>query len=269
MAKTVIKELMEVYACTHYDDGNKRAVNLGKMYNITMSSEREQLLEDLFYLIRESDIVSEPTKVYMFSSIKSIPEIAVEYSRRHNLDVDERYIYNKIQYDSRKVSKIISMEDLKNVIYNPSINIDGLRLRVTKCIRSHFGTDSDDYKLGVKLNSDFILRGYDGDFISKYGEVLRTYSKVRMKKVEEELNGDLEFLGYFNYLTSGLEITDEKCKSDRDKLKRLLRGDEQKEVATQTANESSSTENVVETKEDAVANRNVDINIPRKTRVQF
>lgn len=268
MAKTVIKELMEVYACTHYDDGNKRAVNLGKMYNITMSSEREQLLEDLFYLIKESDIVSEPTKVYMFSSIKSIPEIAVEYSRRHSLDVDERYIYNKIQYDSRKVSKIMSIEDLKNVIYNPSMNIDGIRLKLTNCIRSYFGTDSDDYKLGIELNSNFILRGYDGDFLSKYGEVLRTYSKVTMKKVEDELNEDLKFLGYFNYLTSGLEITDEKCKSDRDKLMRLLRGDEQKEVIIPTVNESSSTKNVVETKEDIV-NGNIDIRVPRKTRVQF
>lgn len=270
MGKSIVRELKELYSSTRYEDGKKRPVYIGKMYNVNMSFEREQLIDDIIYLLSKSDVISEPTKMFIFGRSRIVSDVTIEYNNIHKMYVDDRYIYNKIQYDSRKLAEIVSVDDLNNIVGNPSVSIDTVRLRVNDEIRRRFiGSDSVSL-MGIQLDNSRMIRYFDGDFISKYGDIIYTYSKSRMDDVEKELNKDDEFIGYFNYLVSGLEMKNETDIENRNRLFEILKGKKvsnveassrQVDILSNTASSKKDNDNVVETTK-------VEI-IPKKQRIQF
>lgn len=283
---SILTELKSVYS-DMYDSNNKmKVVFTGRLYSLKLSDARLQLMEGLFDLLLNTDIVCKYTQKYISTQLK-VSDILNDEIAKGNSDLTLSVVNNKIQYDKCKIDRVVSVEELNDILFKPALNIESIHLRVNSLMRKHKGVGDIRSQFSLNIEEDTLLRNYYGTipFRDEFKSVIETYCVPVMKQVEEKLNNNKLFVGYFNFLLSGIETTDQAVLNDRRWLIDKLRGINADNIKTcmdavpsiregveDSKEIPDDTDKVVEKTEDKEkAEKSVEETVPimKKTRVQF
>lgn len=245
MAKNkILNSLREVIYSIYDENGNERVKFKGVLSDTDISEGRLDLLKNICRLVLDTDIVCEYTKIYLKNrmfKMSHVHEIVNENIKASN-DIlrknnkDEEYfeyvpemslvqVQNKIQYDQGKLEKLLGSDIFVDIIRHSRNNIEHYQIVVDNLIKKYKHIEDNRDKLTLNINNNVISKRYDGDFIKDYGNIIYTYLDSTRKLIENQLNSNDNFVGYFNYLLSSIYDDNEKVKRDRDLLNRILKGE--------------------------------------------
>lgn len=236
------KMLKEVIYCIYDANGNERVNCIGIVRENDVSEVRKELLKNIIKICLESDWFSMETKLYLKNrdmTLKRVNEYInemiiserEEYVNKYGLKLgkDNKINYNntvsKIMYDQKRLNAKFGGDFMANIVNQKTVDISNYELVVGKLLVDLFSKESIRDRLAIKIKDNIVIKEYDGDFIEKYGDILSFYLKSTLKAVEDKLNNDKFFCGYFNYLLSGISTNDLKVIEDRNKLSNLLKLD--------------------------------------------
>ena len=236
------KMLKEVIYSLYDNNGNERPTYIGIVKENNVSEVRIELLKNIIKVCLESNWFSEETKVYLKNrdlTLKRVNEVINEqlenerskYIGKYGLSLDNngKVKYNntvsKIMYDQKKLNSKFGGDFMTNIVVQKTVDISNYEIIVNKMLSESFSVGSLRDNLCLNIRDDIMFKEYDGDFIDKYGDILRFYLKSTIKSMEEMLNKDKVFVGYFNYLLSGVSTDDKKVLEDRKRLDILLNMD--------------------------------------------
>ena len=220
---SVLQALKEVIYCLYDSNGNKRVRPIGRIGKLKLHSDRLKALYSISELVLRYDTIDEITKFYIKDRSSSIRQVFEFYEEIEPDKYTYNAIANKIMYDKRKLDTAFGNDMIFNII-NTSKTIEVYIDRIESFKAKVAGSNKERCKLRLEIEEDYITTSYNGEFIEDYFEILSIYSDARMKVIEQVLNQDRKFKGYFNYLMSASNIDDEKAKEDRKKLIKLLNG---------------------------------------------
>lgn len=230
MAKgTILKELKETIYNVMDENGNFRVLPIGELDKRKLSEPRLQLLRNIVDLVLNTNIVCDETKMYIRDrNIKynQVTEKLNEQPVNKKNPISYNSTVSKIQYDKKKLEAYLGYTIMSDIIVTNK-SIEGYVVKVSELM----GKFNDESKLRdnllLNIEKGTIVTEFD-DSNGTFGEVFNStiigYIKDRVDKVEKELNANKEFVGYFNYLLSGMHTTDENVKRDRENLVGLLKG---------------------------------------------
>lgn len=233
------KMLKSVIYSLYDNNGNERPSYIGIIKDNDVNEVRIDLLKNIIKVCLESDWFSEETKLYLRNrdlTLKRVNEVINEqleenrnqYMAKYGLSLNDngKVKYNntvsKIMYDQKKLNSKFGGDFMTNIVVQKTVDISHYEMIVNKMLIDSLGVDSSRDNLTLNIREGLMIKEYDGDFIDKYGDILRFYLKSTIKSIEEMLNKDKLFVGYFNYLLSGISTSDNKVIEDRKKLINIL-----------------------------------------------
>lgn len=202
-------------------NGNKRVKYAGILYNRNIPNERVDVLAKIIKAINNYGYISYYTKIYLNNrdmTIKGVVEYVLENAGE---EVTYNSVLGKIMYDKRKLESAFGSSVVLDIVYT-SMNIDIYINRLEVFTAKMVGESKERSKFTLAIDNNLIKSEYDGDFFEDYGRIIAMYSKKRVDSIQDTLNKDEDFRGYFNYLMSNVEIKDSKKAEDRMRLINLL-----------------------------------------------
>lgn len=242
---TIMGMLKQVIYSMYDNNGNLRVKFVGSLADIELSEGRVDLLKNITDLVLNTNIISEETKIYLKDrniKVSQVNEIinerrkekkeAIEKKLGNSINYDEykevsvNSTQSKITYDRQRLEKMLGSDILTNIIYQRAYNIEEYQIKVGKLLEKYKNITSLREELVLNLKEDCYNKEYNGDFKQDSIKLLKPYIKSEIKQVEKEINNNLDFVGYFNYLLSGVTCSTEKDKENRAFLRALLKGEE-------------------------------------------
>lgn len=242
---TIMGMLKQVIYSMYDSNGNLRVKFVGSLADIELSEGRVDLLKNITDLVLNTNIISEETKIYLKDrniKVSQVNEIinerrkekkeAIEKKLGNSINYDEykevsvNSTQSKITYDRQRLEKMLGSDILTNIIYQRAYNIEEYQIKVGKLLEKYKNITSLREELVLNLKEDCYNKEYNGDFKQDSIKLLKPYIKSEIKQVEKEINNNLDFVGYFNYLLSGVTCSTEKDKENRAFLRALLKGEE-------------------------------------------
>lgn len=242
---TIMGMLKQVIYSMYDNNGNLRVKFIGSLADIELSEGRIDLLKNITDLVLNTNIISEETKIYLKDrniKVSQVNEIinerrkekkeAIEKKLGNSINYDEykevsvNSTQSKITYDRQRLEKMLGSDILTNIIYQRAYNIEEYQIKVGKLLEKYKNIASLREELVLNLKEDCYNKEYNGDFKQDSIKLLKPYIKSEIEQVEKEINNNLDFVGYFNYLLSGVTCSTEKDKENRAFLRALLKGEE-------------------------------------------
>lgn len=223
MGKLGIFQSMKWIIPDLYDDnGNRRLHPIGNVKNKGLSKEAIDMMYSFIELVDNYGIVGETSKLYVHHRDMTMRELA-RLLNENGVDTNESKVLSKIVYDQRKLESMFGKDILVDAM-NDRANVAQHRENIERVKASIIMKVAKDSRLVFRTRDDVVMQSYDGDFISDYYDILSTYSKSRVEKVEATLFNDKKFSGYYNYLRSKQAESDQAVQKDIEKLDDVLNG---------------------------------------------
>lgn len=240
----IFRGLKEVIYAMYDNKGVERITYYAPLSKINLSEARLTLLRNFCDLVLNTDMLSEWSKMYIKDKNITLKSLTEEINRINEEkkalvkvksgndvvyeiggEVSQNTVRSKIEYEQKKLSIALGGKDMiVDILYYPSRSIEDYQVRVANLIAEHRGGTDLRNKLCISLDKKVYSKKFDGDFMSKYQDIIYTYLESTRKAIEEELNKDTDFVGYFNYLLSGIHTDDAKVMEDRRQLIDLING---------------------------------------------
>lgn len=241
-SNSVFKGLREIIFAMYDNNGNERITYFEPLSKISLSPARLELLRNICDLVLNTDVVSNYSKLYLKERnirLKDVVEVInrankekmelvkVKTGKNIEYEVGGEVSYNtvvsKIEYDRKKFEAAVGGSNIiVDILYYPNKSIEHYQVCVSKLMEEYKGDGGARKKLNLNIERGTYAKEYDGDFMKDYGDILYTYLEATRLRVERELNRNQNFVGYFNYLLSGIYTDDEKVQRDRKNLLELL-----------------------------------------------
>lgn len=231
-------------------DGKWLKSPVGIVASARTNKEGIKRLKNIIEIILNSPSVSKYTKRFIAtpnSSIKQVSNIITleEKEVRENVLDNTRiygytYIVKQVSNDCKLIFDAFGYENIINCINNNIVSYVEVDARIVEFIAKYGSSCNERDNLILRLDKSTVEKNkYCGsqEFFNML-ERLRPYLVTEKQKAEDEINRDIEFIGYFNYLLCSAPFTDNAdVRRDRDRLLRFLRGDD---VSISSLNNNSS-----------------------------
>lgn len=211
------------------NNGNFRTTPVGLVGSRNLSDERIRLLQSIFSLLRDTKIVCNETKLYIFNRYITMQGVADEMAK---LRVGENYspedvkfntTKTKINYDRDKIEKIFGVTLLPDIILvtNNGDKIKNYIVLVAEAMGKYGSKDLTKLKdgLALKLEADSLCGELSEEKYQEFLSTIKPYLRSHMKKIEDSI--DKSAIGYFNYLLYGTNLAGID-KERLEELKQLL-----------------------------------------------
>lgn len=204
------------------NNGNFRTVPIGTIGTRRLSNDRIRLLQYIISLVKDTDIVTQETKLYVFNRYISIKDVNIEINRVLE-PTGKQYSYNttasKIAYDRDKLQKLLGTDILADIAFR-SENEDKIKIHTKNVINAHIKYGKHIKKdlrdgLALEINKNYLCTELDEDKFDQFLSDISPYLKSHMEKIAEEI--DKDSVGYFNYLLYSPMLSD----VDKQRLEKL------------------------------------------------
>lgn len=218
------------------DNGNKK--EKATDWLISTSENNIEYLSLIVNIILNSDKISYETKLFITNNEWSMKEINefINKLRNETQNIKKESIrplsYNntvlKISEDNNKLSRLISDNLIKDIIYNRIDNEEVIK-NVIDTIIVEYG-DCDKSRNNLLLNIDTTMSSCNSyknneeffDILSS----LESYLVQRKNIIESVINNNIEFVAYFNYLLNKNSLCNKEVSKDRERLLRFLNNED-------------------------------------------
>ena len=241
----IFKGLKEIIYAMYDNRGVERITYFAPISKIDLSEARLTLLRNLCDLVLNTDIISEWSKMYIKDKNITLRSLTDEINRINEEkkqlvktkvgnetvyaiggEVSSNTVRSKIEYEQKKLTLALGSKDIiVDILYYPSRSIEEYQIRVANLLSEYRGGANLRDNLNLKFDNKVYTKTYNGNFMDKYENILYTYLESTRKSIEDELSKDSDFVGYFNYLLSGIHTDDKKVLADRRSLIELLSGE--------------------------------------------
>ena len=197
------------------NNGNFRTVPIGNVGKRNLSDDRLQLLRSIISLIKDTDIVTNETRMYLFNETmtikwvnKKMNELAEEQGRE---PVPYNTTASKISYDRTKLEKCFGASILADIIFRTN-NSDDIKVHISNVAKAYarYNKQSDDEirsNIMLKLNSSVLCSELSDEKFGQFISVISPYTKQHMERISNNIDEDA--LGYFNYIITSPVLTEE------------------------------------------------------------
>lgn len=208
------------------NNGNFRTIPIGMIGTRKLSNDRIRLLQCFLSLIKDTDMVSNETKYYVFNRYITKKGVNEELNELLK-DKGKQYKYNttasKINYDQTKLEKQFGNEMLSDIILRTN-NSDDIKRHTNNIIQAYLKYNSNKAEdlrnnIALELDKDTLCSELDDEKFKTFITVISPYLKSHMKMISSIIDADS--VGYFNYLLYSPILSDVD-KTRLDELKQLL-----------------------------------------------
>ena len=216
----ILKHLKIARKCLFDQFLNEYKNPVDELSRANTSEENADKLRDIINTLIASDSISDETRlslIYPDSQSKEINEIINHYSIR---DTHYNTTIARISNDDKKISLVLGIDTVKNLIYNYEVkNIDS----ILKEFYIKFGSAKDNFsKLEMDFSFDVVTPRLDKDTFIDSLKQLEPYISAKKNIIEKLFMNNKDVVGYFNYLLSTKGAIDKEVKNDRMTLIKFL-----------------------------------------------
>lgn len=215
MAKdSLLGRLRDIIGDMVDDNRHVKALPGGKLGKMNLPNNKIKFLADLIVLLRDTNIITEETKIYIFNKYmtkRGVNEIIRETSGK---EVPFNNTASKIQYDHAKLQKLFG-ENLIYDVLSKTRNIESYESILDSQYMKYSNSSEIRDKLIINIPNNCMQREITEEQFQDFVEVILPYIKNQVKFIEDNI--DREACGYFNYIISSPNLTDE----DKERLNRL------------------------------------------------
>jgi hypothetical protein len=231
--------LKKVHYSLKDENGVYRDIPISIIGNANTSVEGLKRLKGILDLVLSSDKIYEGTKIFIRNNDMSIKEVydkvesdyKSQRTNKNKIEASGTYstVIKKIHNDNEKLIQTFGMDMIQDCIYNRISDFSEFDRKISIFI-AEYGT-SNNVRNNLMINIDdkpCMCNEYRGS--EDFFEILNSiepYLKERMTIIEEVINKNKEFVGYFNYLLNSISLVDDDIvNSDRERLLKFLNNED-------------------------------------------
>lgn len=208
------------------NNGNFRTIPIGTIGTRNLPNDRIKLLQYLVSLVKDTDIICNETKLYVFNRYITIRNVNEALNEIAESKGGKQYSYNttqsKIAYDRDKLHKLFGDGMISDIAFRTN-NDEKMKEYTEKIINAHIKynknitTDLRD-NLALDISKEHLCSELDDTRFDDFLMTISPYLKSHMQSISSML--DTDSIGYFNYLLYSPILTDvDKKRLDILKLK--------------------------------------------------
>lgn len=233
------------------DRGNFKTIPTGKSVRHKLTKEKISLFESLITLLRDTPIINEETRIYIFDKYISYAGVAEKMTEISKKKVKLSNVNGKISYSRNKLEMLFSRTIARDILAGREL--DKYRNLIGKAYIRYGTPDSTDYRENILLPLDRkkVCDSLDDDRFYLFLDIIKPYIKSHMERLSSEIDADI--IGYFNFIMTSPVLKDTD-KERKDLLMQLIAPEPEglSGSGTKAKNKQSS-----KTKNSAKANNNI------------
>lgn len=226
MAKNSVLENLKGIIYDMVDsNGNIRVLPTGPTGKLNLSNNRIKLLADMIKMLRDTQLLTEATKLYIFNRYMKIRDVNDSiHSDKSREEIDKQFnnTLSKIQYDKKKLESMFGDKVFVNILSN-SDDISNYEKKLAEIYVKYSGESPLRKNLMLNIPKDCIASEISDSEFEDFIRTIAPYTKSQMNYIENNL-GD-KVCGYFNYILS-LPSLGDVDQERLDMLKTLLDTDD-------------------------------------------
>lgn len=236
MNNDILKDLKKCHQSLIDDLGNWK--NKADEYLVHTIDKNVEILKSILGIVLRSDNLSTETKIFISRPLLSIKGVNEEINR---LRLEAQGIkkecirplsYNntvlKIGQDNTKLKGILKIEDIRDLIYNRVDDYNNIEKTIYNLINEFGNCDKSRNNLILNIDDSKIkCNSYKNneEFFDILGS-LENYLVQRKTIIENVINGNEEFVEYFNYLLNSESLNNKEVLRDRERLLKFLNNED-------------------------------------------
>lgn len=213
----ILDQLKEIAGDMIDNNGNFRTIPTGMVGKRNLSNDRLSLLQSLLVLLRDTDIITKETKLYIFEryiTIKGVNDKINDRIREVGGNDSKLICYNttssRIGYDRGKIVKEFGnsiIADIVTLTGNDEI-LNQHRKNIAQAYIRYGNTEGKDIRdnLALKLDRGCLCTELEEDKFKQFIETIQPYLKSQMDYISSII--DKDSVGYFNYLLFSPVLTE-------------------------------------------------------------
>lgn len=223
------KTLMDLRRCCNSlrdSTGKDRDKPIDIIESANTNSVNIMILRDIIDIIMTSKKINIDTKLFITTECSCVDintYVNSYHSEQGNKQISYLTTINNLSRDNEILDKILS-DKIRLLIYNNIEDYDTIdKMLIT--LRNELNIEKNIRKnLLINIDSKYCNNKYKNE-TSEFFEILSSlenYLSVRKDIIEQAVNSDKKFIGYFNYLLSKKDITDKQELIDKERLIKFL-----------------------------------------------
>lgn len=180
-------------------NGNIRPIPVGVTGRRNLPDNRIKLLSDLIRLLRDTDIISDETKIYINNKYITMRGVNEEINNKMK-GKEKRHLkttISRIQYDQLKLEKIFGSDFFVNVLVKGN-DISIYEKIIAEQYMKYSKKEDLRKNLIINIPKNCMNTELSDEEFEEFVSVIAPYVKRHVKFIESNLSE--EWCGYFNYL---------------------------------------------------------------------
>lgn len=202
---SLLKEIKTVAGDMIDNNGNFRTIPIGPTGKRNLSEDRIKLLQSFLTLLRDTGMLCEETRMYLFNKYITLKGVTDELNSKvgvNGKEFNNHTTNSKVNYDRVKIQKRIGDNVITDILM-PGTSEEILSIYSKKIIEANiiYGRQNgEDLRDNIALNLDkkALCIELDEERFNGFIQAILPYLKSHMQTVIESI--DKESIGYFNYL---------------------------------------------------------------------
>lgn len=213
--QSILRQLRDV--CHSFVDeyGNFRVQAIGVVDKLNINDERQELLKDIVYLLRNTDIVNIETKMYLFNRTTN-REINEKLIEDTGVEIPFNTTQAKIQYGKTKLESLLG-DSVKRLLYQ-TFDIRDIPKLVFD-LNNKYNTNKLRDNILLELNKNVYADELTDEDFDDFLMTISPYIKTQVEFITNNI--DEKKIGYFNYIVTSNRLKDID-KKRLDILRKLL-----------------------------------------------
>ena len=227
MAKgKILSELKQTAIDMIDNNGNFKTIPTGLTGQRNLPESRIMLLKDLLTLLKDSEIVCNETKLYIFNryiTLKGVNDVMNESFNKGDKPISYSTTTSKVNYDRSKLEKLFGYDLISDIVLR-SNNEDKMKDYSNKIAFAYAKWGNKEGRklrdnLVLSLNPAVLNTELDEDQFNELIATIEPYTRDKMQEVAKSLDEDC--VGYFNYLLL-CPLNNQTDKQRFEELKQIL-----------------------------------------------
>ena len=231
----ILRQVQEYIFSLKDGIGNWRDKPIGIIGKANTSDKGIERIKTIINILLSSDKLSDDSKIYISTygiSISSTNKVLNDLNSRPGASKPKIVSYNttvaRINNDENALKACIGENFLRDIVYDAGISDKEFNNKLAKILKDYGVFEKQRSNLQLFIDDSVIdCSGYENseDFFEIL-QSLEVYLVQRKHIIEDTINYDKQFIGYFNYLLSAKGMQDEKISRDRERLMKFLRNED-------------------------------------------
>lgn len=184
-------------------NGNMRVTPIGNTGKRNLSNNRIKVLVDLINLLKDTTIITEESKLYVFDkyiTIKGVNE-ALNISIANSKDeLKFNNTLSKIQYDKNKLERIFGSRFFIDILSFDTDIAQYERIIAEQYFKYTKNKNKLRDNIALNIDKNYMASEIKDEDFKEFISIIKPYIKSHMMFIEQSLNKDM--IGYFNYILS-------------------------------------------------------------------